>query len=577
MNSILSIEAKFIQNLTEIVKANFGNEQFGVDELAKELGMSRATLHRKIKAATNKTATQFINEIRLNEADLLLRNRAGNVSEIAYLVGFQSSTYFIKCYGEHFGYPPGEVLKANHPKNGNGNNLDTRHSKVTLHKSFVWLLLFILLFIAGKTGLHRVSGKPDNQSKAITTNITALNLYNQGANLMDVYTGSRKEEHFLEAKSLFEKAVQLDSTFGDAYLRIANIYFTCIPFSPKTNKGFSYADSGKIYLDLAEKYGITNKDFMLRTRSVYCQRTANFDEALRLFEKRWGNKEKDYNYYHERGNQAFHARNYYETIKYLMKYLELKPDSVLPAYDRVQKLGLTFSYAGFQKASQEFTFRQFQLTNDQIRYWNRYPIITYECGDFAEALKTYEAAYSYNNVSWTVYTKLFELYMLTGQDDKALKILPEFESFIQEKYNRKPPNYLLGYYHFLNGEQELAEWHFSESIKQLENYLNRSKFQQAMPNYVKLAACYAMLNNKEGTIRSLEKLKEKTSIPYFIVLQLQCLPLFNNLKGDKDFEKIKSQIEQKYYNEREKIEKVLNESNIKYTFNLEGSVVPTPL
>ncbi len=99
----------FIQRLTDLVEANLTNEEFGVEDLVREMGMSHSNLHRKLKSSTNQTINQFIREIRLNKAKELLLNKELTVSEISYLVGFGSPTYFNKCFHEYFGYAPGEL------------------------------------------------------------------------------------------------------------------------------------------------------------------------------------------------------------------------------------------------------------------------------------------------------------------------------------------------------------------------------------------------------------------------------------------------------------------------------------
>ena len=111
MESTVSNEYQFVKRLTNIIEVNLHNEQFGVNELARELSMSRATLHRKVKSIFKKSVTEFIRETRLKRANELLLQKAGTISEIAYLVGFGSVTYFTKCYHDYFGYPPGETEK----------------------------------------------------------------------------------------------------------------------------------------------------------------------------------------------------------------------------------------------------------------------------------------------------------------------------------------------------------------------------------------------------------------------------------------------------------------------------------
>ncbi|MBT8223000.1 MAG: helix-turn-helix domain-containing protein [Eudoraea sp.] len=98
-----------IQKLKAILDANLGNEGFGVKELAREAGLSRSSLHRKVHAYNGNSTSQFIREYRLQNALKMLQEGEETVSEIAYQVGFSSPTYFNTCFKEYYGYPPGEA------------------------------------------------------------------------------------------------------------------------------------------------------------------------------------------------------------------------------------------------------------------------------------------------------------------------------------------------------------------------------------------------------------------------------------------------------------------------------------
>jgi len=107
----MSGDNDFLSRITEVINENLSNEQFGVSELAAEIGMSRSNLLRKIKKLTGLSASRFIRQIRLQQAMELLEQGTVNVSEVSWQVGFNSPSYFIKCFHEEFGYSPGEVGK----------------------------------------------------------------------------------------------------------------------------------------------------------------------------------------------------------------------------------------------------------------------------------------------------------------------------------------------------------------------------------------------------------------------------------------------------------------------------------
>ncbi|MBM1105977.1 helix-turn-helix domain-containing protein [Aurantibacter crassamenti] len=105
----ISMDESLINQLNDILERNLENEQFGVKELAAEIGISRSQLHRKLNSLIDKSCSQFIREYRLQKAMEMLQEKIANVSEIAYRVGFSSPTYFNTCFKDYYGYPPGEV------------------------------------------------------------------------------------------------------------------------------------------------------------------------------------------------------------------------------------------------------------------------------------------------------------------------------------------------------------------------------------------------------------------------------------------------------------------------------------
>jgi transcriptional regulator GlxA family with amidase domain len=103
-----------MKKIMEAVEKNIGNEGFGVDDLAKEACLSRTNLNRKVHALTNLSPAELIRYVRLQRANEMLEKNAGSVSEIAFQVGFGSSSYFTACFRERFGVLPSEIQHKNH-------------------------------------------------------------------------------------------------------------------------------------------------------------------------------------------------------------------------------------------------------------------------------------------------------------------------------------------------------------------------------------------------------------------------------------------------------------------------------
>ena len=105
------MDEDFLKKLTDITEANIGNPRFGVDELAREMGMSRSSLFRKLHAFKGVSINQFIRETRLHHALKILQKEEVTVAEVAYRTGFSSPGYLNTCFHQYYGYPPGEALK----------------------------------------------------------------------------------------------------------------------------------------------------------------------------------------------------------------------------------------------------------------------------------------------------------------------------------------------------------------------------------------------------------------------------------------------------------------------------------
>lgn len=98
-----------IERLENHIASNLNNSQFGVEALANLMSMSRSNLHRKLKKINGKSTSRFIREYRLEKARQILGKGEVSASEASYLVGFNSASYFNKCFSRHFGYPPSKT------------------------------------------------------------------------------------------------------------------------------------------------------------------------------------------------------------------------------------------------------------------------------------------------------------------------------------------------------------------------------------------------------------------------------------------------------------------------------------
>ena len=108
--AVTSADEKFLNKVEEVFEKHIADPDFDTQAMAWQVGMSRMQLHRKLSALTNHAPREFIRIMRLRRAAQLLDQKAGNVTEIAYEVGFNSIPHFAKRFRELFGKSPSEYL-----------------------------------------------------------------------------------------------------------------------------------------------------------------------------------------------------------------------------------------------------------------------------------------------------------------------------------------------------------------------------------------------------------------------------------------------------------------------------------
>lgn len=110
--TITPLDQQFISNAISIVESNLENSNFSVDELSIHLNISRGYLYKKMLKITGKKPIEFIRIIRLKRAQQLLAESQMQVSEIAYILGYNSPKLFAKHFKEEFHITPSEYIKS---------------------------------------------------------------------------------------------------------------------------------------------------------------------------------------------------------------------------------------------------------------------------------------------------------------------------------------------------------------------------------------------------------------------------------------------------------------------------------
>jgi YesN/AraC family two-component response regulator len=108
--SIISEDDKFLKNTLACIEKNITNPNFSVEELSRQMSLSRVSLYKRLLTLTGKTPVDCIRTIRLKRAVQLLEKSKLSIASVAYEVGFNNPTYFSKVFKEEYDMLPSEYI-----------------------------------------------------------------------------------------------------------------------------------------------------------------------------------------------------------------------------------------------------------------------------------------------------------------------------------------------------------------------------------------------------------------------------------------------------------------------------------
>ncbi|WP_312790382.1 ATP-binding protein [Sphingobacterium sp.] len=101
-----SPDEKFLAHVTKVIEDNMDDSEFSVQRLSEVMDLAAKQIYRKIKQLTGSTPVEYIRNIRIKKAALLLQQKKFTVAEVMYMVGFSNASYFSKCFQSEFGVTP---------------------------------------------------------------------------------------------------------------------------------------------------------------------------------------------------------------------------------------------------------------------------------------------------------------------------------------------------------------------------------------------------------------------------------------------------------------------------------------
>lgn len=234
-------ESDFLRDIRALVERNISNEQFGVSELAEEMNMSRSNLLRKVKKETQLSVSQLISQVRLQKAMELLKTTSLNVSEVSHEVGFNSPSYFIKCFREYYGYPPGEAGKRNEVEDQPVGALPNLNDKPSSASKRMWMVAASFIAFAA-IGFALFSFWPSPAYSDVEKSIAVLPFKNDSNDSTNVYLINGLMESTLNNLQRMQNLKVISRTSAEKY---RNTYKSIPEMAQELNVNYFVEGSGQ--------------------------------------------------------------------------------------------------------------------------------------------------------------------------------------------------------------------------------------------------------------------------------------------------------------------------------------------
>ena len=111
IKTLKPVNENFIYKIVDLCESYWSKKDFHVNDFSKKLGLSKTQVYRKLKRLTGKSPSRFLRDFRLNKALRLLHDEQSQITQIANTSGFNSLTYFSKCFKERFGILPSKYVQ----------------------------------------------------------------------------------------------------------------------------------------------------------------------------------------------------------------------------------------------------------------------------------------------------------------------------------------------------------------------------------------------------------------------------------------------------------------------------------
>jgi len=393
--------------------------------------------------------------------------------------------------------------------------------------------------------------------KIPTTDLTAYDLYQRGMDYYIDFEVNNDLKALDRAESYFHEALGIDSSYANAYVGLAYIYW-----DKQYLSGYyvteNYLDSVPALLNLALSYDeLSSEAYTLR--GLYYRSLGNDDLAIKDFEKAIRLNPNDGRAYNGMA-RLYQYSDFVKSLELLHKSISIDRGKRL--YQYLMYAGGEYFIAGFLDKAGHYYNEALKLVGDSANYYNMMAEIAAFSGEDNKAIDYSKKAILLESTSSKGY--LAGALERSGKYKEALAV---YESWIDDmnKRGRFDPRYAhrIAYAYSINGLTEKAEFYFDKQIEYSLAMINLNRLwaQYYFP-YYDLAGVYAFRGEKESAYENLRAFNELKEVPYWMVVLIKRDPLFYSIRDEPEFQQIVRDVEVKYQASHERVRQWLEENDM---------------
>jgi TolB-like protein/Tfp pilus assembly protein PilF len=391
--------------------------------------------------------------------------------------------------------------------------------------------------------------------KIPTTDLTAYDLYQRGMNYYLDFEIKNDLEALERAESYFHEALEIDSTFANAYVGLADIYWDK-QYLSEYYLTENYTDSVPVLLNLALSYDEHSSE-AYTLRGIYYRFKGNHNLAIKDFEKAIRlNPNLGRAYYGIAG--LYQYSDFVKALEFYHKAINIDRGQRLYGY--FYNLGWEYFIAGFLDKSRHYYNEALKLVGDSADYYYMMAQNASFSGEDNKVIDYARKVILLDSTSGKVY--MAEALLRLGKHKEALAV---YESLIDDMNERSNFDLIwahrIAYAYSINGLTEKAEFYFDMQIEYslaLIN-LNRPWAQYYFP-YYDLAGVYAFRGENEKAYENLNAFNQIKEVPYWMDVLIKRDPLFDSIRDEAEFQQIVSEVEAKYKLSHERVRQWLEEN-----------------